>query len=44
MVKDVSIRDGTIEVDLAGQPAAGAGSGAREFSEIEKDDHGNSDA
>ena len=31
VVKDVSFRDGTIEVDLAGQPAAGAGSGARGF-------------
>src|SRR5262245_9718018 len=29
VVKDVSFRDGVIEVDLAGQPAAGAGSGAR---------------
>lgn len=31
VVKDVSFRDGTIEVDLAGQPAARAGSGARGF-------------
>jgi len=31
VVKDTSFRDGTIEVDLAGQPAAGAGSGARGF-------------
>ena len=31
VVKDASFRDGTIEVDLAGQPAAGAGSGARGF-------------
>ena len=31
IVKDVSFRDGTIEVDLAGQPAAGAGGGARGF-------------
>ena len=31
VVKDVSFRNGTIEVDLAGQPAAGAGSGARGF-------------
>ena len=31
VVKDVSFRDGTIEVDLAGQPTAGAGSGARGF-------------
>jgi hypothetical protein len=31
VVKDVSFRDGTIEVDLAGQPAAGAGAGARGF-------------
>jgi hypothetical protein len=31
VVKDVSFRDGTIEVDLAGQPAAGTGSGARGF-------------
>jgi hypothetical protein len=29
VVKDASFRDGTIEVDLAGQPAAGAGTGAR---------------
>ncbi len=31
VVKEVLFRDGTIEVDLAGQPAAGAGSGARGF-------------
>jgi hypothetical protein len=31
VVKDALFRDGTIEVDLAGQPAAGAGSGARGF-------------
>jgi 3-keto-disaccharide hydrolase len=31
IIKDVSFRDGTIEVDLAGQPAAGAASGARGF-------------
>ena len=31
IVKDASFRDGTIEVDLAGQPAAGAGTGARGF-------------
>ena len=31
VVRGVSFRDGTIEVDLAGQPAAGAGSGARGF-------------
>ena len=31
VVKDVLFRDGTIEVDLAGQPAAGAGSDARGF-------------
>jgi hypothetical protein len=31
VVKDVSFRDGTIEVDLAGQPAVGAGGGARGF-------------
>jgi hypothetical protein len=31
VVKDVVFRDGTIEVDLAGQPAAGAGEGARGF-------------
>ena len=29
LVRDVSFRDGVIEVDLAGQPAAGAISGAR---------------
>ena len=31
VVKAASFRDGTIEVDLAGQPAAGAGGGARGF-------------
>ena len=31
VVKDATFRDGTIEVDLAGQPAAGAGEGARGF-------------
>ena len=31
VVKEVSFRDGTIEVDLAGQPATGADSGARGF-------------
>jgi hypothetical protein len=31
VVKDASFRDGTIEVDVAGQPAAGAGTGARGF-------------
>jgi hypothetical protein len=31
VLRDVSFRDGTIEVDLAGQPAAGAGTGARGF-------------
>lgn len=31
LVKGVSFRDGTIEMDLAGQPAAGAGEGARGF-------------
>ena len=31
VVKDAVFRDGAIEVDLAGQPAAGAGSGARGF-------------
>lgn len=31
VVKDSVFRDGTIEVDLAGQPAAGAGGGARGF-------------
>jgi hypothetical protein len=31
IVKDAMFRDGSIEVDLAGQPAAGAGSGARGF-------------
>lgn len=31
VVKDSSFRDGTIEVDLAGQPASGAGTGARGF-------------
>jgi hypothetical protein len=31
IVKDVLFRDGTIEVDVAGQPAAGADAGARGF-------------
>jgi len=31
LVKDASFRDGTIEVDLAGQPAAGAAAAARGF-------------
>jgi hypothetical protein len=31
VVKDVSFLDGSIEVDLAGQPGAGAASGARGF-------------
>ena len=31
IVKGASFRDGTIEVELAGQPAAGAGEGARGF-------------
>jgi len=31
VVKDAVFRDGTIEVDVAGQPAAGAGEGARGF-------------
>jgi hypothetical protein len=31
VIKDMAFRDGTIEVDLAGQPAAGAGEGARGF-------------
>ncbi len=31
LVKDALFRDGAIEVDLAGQPAAGAGGGARGF-------------
>jgi len=31
LVKDVSFRDGVIEVDLAGQPAAGAPAAARGF-------------
>ena len=31
VIKDVVFRDGTIEVDLAGQPAAGAAGGARGF-------------
>ena len=31
LVKDAMFRDGTFEVDLAGQPAAGAGEGARGF-------------
>ena len=30
-IKNTAFRDGTIEVDLAGQPAAGAGEGARGF-------------
>jgi len=30
-VKDVSFRDGTVEVELAGQPGAGAGPGSRGF-------------
>jgi hypothetical protein len=30
-IKDVSFHDGTIEVDLAGQPAAGSAGGARGF-------------
>src|SRR5947207_3889015 len=29
VINDARFRDGTIEVDLAGQPAAGAGTGAR---------------
>src|SRR5262245_35151640 len=29
VIKDVLFRDGTIEVDVAGQPAAGAGTDAR---------------
>ena len=31
LIKDAKFRDGTIEVDLAGQPAAGAGEFARGF-------------
>jgi len=31
LVKDVSFRDGVIEVDVAGQPAGGASAGARGF-------------
>lgn len=31
VVENVSFRDGTIEVDVAGQPAPGAGTGARGF-------------
>jgi hypothetical protein len=31
VIKDVMFRDGSIEVDLAGQPAAGADTGARGF-------------
>ena len=31
VVKDASFLDGSIEVDVAGQPASGAGSGARGF-------------
>jgi hypothetical protein len=31
VVKNAQFRDGTIEVDLAGQPAAGSGGGARGF-------------
>lgn len=31
VIKDAAFRDGTIEVDLAGQPAANAGEGARGF-------------
>ena len=31
VIKDAVFRDGTIEVDLAGQPAANAGEGARGF-------------
>ena len=31
VINDASFRDGTIEVDLAGQPAAAAGGGARGF-------------
>jgi hypothetical protein len=31
VVRDVTFRDGAIEVDVAGQPAAGAGEGARGF-------------
>ncbi len=31
VIKNAALRDGTIEVDLAGQPAANAGEGARGF-------------
>ena len=31
LIKDTSFRDGVIEVEVAGQPAAGAGEGARGF-------------
>jgi hypothetical protein len=31
IVKDITFRDGTIEVDVAGKPAVGAGAGARGF-------------
>jgi hypothetical protein len=31
LIREVSFRDGAIEVDVAGQPVAGAGSGARGF-------------
>jgi len=31
VIKDTSFRDGTIEVDLAGQPSVGSGEGARGF-------------
>ena len=31
MIKEASFRDGTIEVDLAGQPASSAGAAARGF-------------
>jgi len=31
ILKDTKFRDGTIEVDLAGKPAAGAGAGSRGF-------------
>lgn len=31
VIKNTTFRDGTIEVDLAGQPTAGAGEGARGF-------------
>ena len=43
LVKDASFRDGVIEVDLAGKPAAGASAGARGFIgiafRIQPDDH-----